>query len=705
MTSTNEKKPMIPKKSSNYHNFDPADGRQVVNALWGLVNMALEGLADSGWRCVRAMPRMDGTLYFDLRSPAGPARLNWIGPHEDGQRLVFSGDSRKHQQKKAVTKAIGEVLSACLEMDQFSLLRFYNRERESLRFDDDVVDVLLSGRLEPGRTRWFGYRFHDAFQESSDRFRLTFRGYGGPVGFEVRPAVPPFDEDKLVLKNSVIALYLVEDSRPAEWRDKVMHQVERFLGFLLSRAVHPGMRLAQSVQAKGTTPGANSAPVSTSRWGNPHQWYQFFSDFEIERSSICSIRFVDPITWITHGEAECRLIEPEVSPRPVTYSNVPWEEDRQQGKPGSMSLFTNLDERDAVMGGAEKLQQALDRAACNTDACFVCMNNTCLPKIIGDDVASAMRRFSRTSPIPILNLNTDLDSPDSALKDLVRQAKEALGERAQAGEHTGLNLVGFPPNRGRRELIAELEEMGIETNARLLPDIGIELIARYLTGKRSVVYPHASWVEIAESQLGDLGVPFQIIPAPYGYRRTVEWLESVSTDMECIEQFERFRRERLDEHRRKWEELTLQAREYRLGFVVDAGSLHRLFEPRPMYGFEILSLLEEMGFGIDVLVLTAGDLEQPDLEDFLPALNHSERHTFKAFSSPEQLDTMLVDGSFQAVYSEVFFDSRLTRAGKAQFNLAMLEMGLQGALRGLRRLLAVCRLPFYRKYWRYLGGK
>ncbi|HUU00742.1 MAG TPA: nitrogenase component 1 [Myxococcota bacterium] len=696
---------MPAKKSSNIHDFDPADGRRVVGALSILVNDALGGLVDGGWRCLRAMPRIDGTLYFDLRSPEGPARLNWIGPNERGQRLGFSPDSREYQQNSAVVDAIEGVLSDCLQRDEFSLLHFYNRERESLRFGDDVVDVLLSGRLEPGRTRWFGYRFHDAFQESSDRFRLTFRGYGGPVGFEVRPGIPPFDEDKLILKNSVIALYLVEDSRPAEWRDKVMHQVERFVGFLLSRAVHPGMRLAQSVQAGGSAQGGGSAPISTSRWGNPLQWHQFFSDFEIERSSICSMRFVDPITWITHGEAECRLVEPEVSPRPVTYTNLPWEEDRQQGNRGSMSLFTNLGEREAVMGGTDKLQQALERAACNTEACFVCMNNTCLPKIIGDDVASAMRRFARTSPIPVLNLNTDLNSPDSSFKDLVRQAKEALGESLPTGERKGLNLVGFPPNRGRRELIAELGEMEIETNAALLPDIGIKLLARYMRGKHAVVYPHASWVEIVESQLTDLDVPFEIMPAPYGFRRSVDWLESVGNLMQCKEQFERFRRERLDEQRRQWEKLTQLACDFRLAFVVDSSSLRRLFEPRPMYGFEILSLLEEMGFGVDVLVLAVDNLVQPDLEEFLPALEHPERHTFKTFSSPEQLADMLTEGSFQAVYSEVFFDSRLTRAGKAQFNLAMLEMGLQGALRGLRRLLAVCRLPFYRRYRRFLGGK
>jgi hypothetical protein len=31
-------------------------------------------------------------------------------------------------------------------------------------------------------------------------------------------------------------------------------------------------------------------------------------------------------------------------------------------------------------------------------------------------------------------------------------------------------------------------------------------------------------------------------------------------------------------------------------------------------------------------------------------------------------------------------------------------MGLEGALRSLRRLLAVCRLPFYQRYGAHLAG-
>jgi len=49
-----------------------------------------------------------------------------------------------------------------------------------------------------------------------------------------------------------------------------------------------------------------------------------------------------------------------------------------------------------------------------------------------------------------------------------------------------------------------------------------------------------------------------------------------------------------------------------------------------------------------------------------------------------------------------FLTKQLTRNGKGQFSFSTFEMGLQGAVRTLERLVTVCRLPFYRKYAKYL---
>jgi hypothetical protein len=230
-------------------------------------------------------------------------------------------------------------------------------------------------------------------------------------------------------------------------------------------------------------------------------------------------------------------------------------------------------------------------------------------------------------------------------------------------------------------LIGLLEEMSVPVNMCLLPDIGIDLLSDYLRGQAAVVYPHASWEKLADKVLAGMEVPWQVLPAPHGVEATLEWCRAAAGSIGLEDRVLAWERERLPAIRREWDSLRKRTRGLRLAFVVDRKSRARLNQPSRLYGFEILGLLEEMGF--DVQVLTLGE----------------------EFSNRGELAGQLHHGDFQAVYSEIFFDSRLTRAGKAQFNLSMLEMGFDGALRSIRRLQNICRLPFYRRYHAYLGGR
>ena len=68
------------------------------------------------------------------------------------------------------------------------------------------------------------------------------------------------------------------------------------------------------------------------------------------------------------------------------------------------------------------------------------------------------------------------------------------------------------------------------------------------------------------------------------------------------------------------------------------------------------------------------------------------------FTDPETLKSVLEKGEFRAVYSDIFFDKRITRAGKNQFSMRTFEAGLNGALRSLERMVGLCRHDFYSRY-------
>lgn len=693
--------------------IDRADGRLVINALFQRIDTTLNKVMRGRWVCRRAIPRIDGSLYFELVCEDRVFQLCWLGPDmkSDGSRqlLEFSGDRPVGKGSRKVVRTVDRALAEILLRDDFFLLRFHNRELHSLRFDDQVVDVLLAGRLEPGRTSWFDYRFVDAFQETNEAFYITFHGPRGPVIFRIcSAAAPEMVEGEKLFSNRLFFLTLADDRRDPESRRLVSHQVERFLGFLLNRAVHDEMILERGPDEVVSLFGAEvmgdyeTGPVSTSRWGNPRQWYQFFSDFEIERSNLCSFNFADPISWITHGEPECTNIEPHLLCRTAFYANIPWHNEPGRMMDGSMDLFTMLDEEDVIRGGMGKLEGALREAVSNQTSRMVCVNDTCLPKIIGDDVRSAIAKFRQSSSVPILYLNTDLGSPNAAFSNLVDQARKQFETARETPPRAGLNLVGFRPGRDLDEIIRDLEESSIPVNMCFLPELGTETLRKYLLGKTGIVYPHGLWLEIAEKYLADLGVPWNVLPAPYGPRRTREWLQAAADAMYVPEASRSWESRWLDGAGKLWTSLSAKAREHGLAIVVEQGSLQRLVDSSQHYGVEMLPLLEEMGFRLHVLVKQRSTDEPLDLQVLTPALVEPGRHTFTGFSTPDELSELLRRDSFSAVYSEVFFDTRISRSGKAQFNLSMIEMGFDGALRSLRRLLHICNWPFYRRYRRYL---
>ncbi len=668
------------------------DARSVLLLLSESIEDALGQLTKESWTCQRAVPRIDGTMYFDLRYRQDSARLNWIAP---GKFLWSKG------KKNSITHQVlehADVLEDLMSKPEFSLLAYENQDLKILRFDEQLADTLLSGRFAPGRTRWFAYVFQEAFQPSMERFTISFEGPQGPVVLEICAASATSDGDK-VYACELYNISIIEDSRDHVQRKLLPHQVERFVGFCMARSVNPSMSLQVDV---GMSPGLDdddNEPVSTTRWGNPKQWYQFFSDFEIERSSLCSIQFTDSIAYVVHGELECKSIEPFTFAPLVSYASEPWPRGSVEHPPGSRSFFTGIDERDAVFGASHKLEKALDEATRDSSVCMVCLNNTCLPKIIGDDVDSVVHRTQKKTSVPIVTMNTDLHTPYETYQDMVRQARESV-ENVLGNQHTksGLALVGFPAGLGRRQLMQELGSCGIKINTCLIPEFGIGKLKEFLSTKAAMVFPYAPWEKLSEQVLTPLHVPLKSIPSPYGlsgFRKLVS-LAAVACKLEEKEAMERAEG-LLAPAQEKWNECSKKAKEHRLAFVLDMKQTYRLLDPRNFYGISMIPLLEEMGFGINVLLRTDSNTKEK-ISELKQLCVRPDTLSVQTFSSKEELEVSLTSDEFSAVYSEVFYDSRLVRSAKARFDSSMFEMGIAGALRSQKRLVRLCQWPFYRRY-------
>ena len=114
-------------------------------------------------------------------------------------------------------------------------------------------------------------------------------------------------------------------------------------------------------------------------------------------------------------------------------------------------------------------------------------------------------------------------------------------------------------------------------------------------------------------------------------------------------------------------------------------------------------MLHEMGFGIDLMCFDPqGELEEECCRLLDSLSEGTSPHRARSFETPEELERYLDDPQLSAVFSEYFYDWRLTSKGVGQFHLAFFQTGIQGALESLEQILDVCSNTFYRRYGRYL---
>lgn len=363
-------------------------------------------------------------------------------------------------------------------------------------------------------------------------------------------------------------------------------------------------------------------------------------------------------------------------------------------------IVMELEERDMVLGAVEKadaLVESVAKASAGSDAEYVVYNHFCTSIVMGEDSGSITRRVEEASGLKtVCWSHGDRDQ----LNNFGEHFKELFAKRGffdVTPDPFAVNLFHFPTDYREAELVPLLSEMGVKANTRLFPDVDFPSMERIPFAAAHVFCSATSYQSKLPELLAGGARPVLTVRAPYGIEDTGECLRAIARAAGREAAFEPVWKEKLRALKPEWEELSARAKEYRLAFVVSETTLPMLWELRHGQGAPMMRMIEEMGFGVDILYY--------DPHNDGPVLGEDNRCArLTTFRTPEDLTRLLKEGEFRAVYSDIFFDWRVSAAGKARFSSKDFEMGLEGALRSLRRLLAVCRLPFYQRYGSHLAG-
>lgn len=440
---------------------------------------------------------------------------------------------------------------------------------------------------------------------------------------------------------------------------------------------------------------------------SPVAWREFFADVEQQRNFTHNP--VGHVVFVDHADLECVGASPRIGDGAVSFFRYAavhhsptrggWFPDLRLDLGDLARLLdedgggyvTDLDDDAVIHGGGPRLEQVLARvAALPRRPDLVLLRNSCVPKVIGDDLEAIARAFERDSGIPTAIVDELEDQHASPLSALLRRQQQTGGFDGTGFTANRLNLVGYPRSPPMLGLASLLSQLGLVVNAQLVPDVQLEFVDRYTRAALQVLQDAQLFDATFEQLFGNVDIPTLRPPSPFGPAGCQEWLRVIAGAMGVAEGVAAVWSAAWSEHAAEWARLRERAREHCLGFVVDRDRLAALRAPRQLTGVPVLDAVVEMGFQVELLCFDDGAPAPAELAE--PGWRVA------TFSTAAELAEALRSGTAEAVYSEYTFDPRLTRCGKAAFSVADFGPGPAGAVGTLRTLVRRCRLPFYRKY-------
>jgi hypothetical protein len=440
------------------------------------------------------------------------------------------------------------------------------------------------------------------------------------------------------------------------------------------------------------------------------KWWNFYADEDFDQEGNELVWTGARTMQVEIGERECRFARPRSDFRRWSFLNYPHMALPNAGTAGLCSLrrramvesaSPELHENDVIMGikaKEDEIVEAVRRRAGELD--LILMGGSCTVAVMGVDLDALGRRCRDAGNCLLIGRkwNYRENSPESVADTFRMFLKDQAPAPSPAADPNAVNLFDFPSRYREEELIPFLAELGLRTNVCLLPEAAVEQVRRLPRAQWQVFRDQHSTASGLRGFFEERALGAVAVRAPYGIEASRRCLSAIAKAAGRQEAFEKAWQRHWETANPSWVDLSREARRYRLAFVAHERFAVNLTDPSLWRGVPFLEMLTEMGFGVDLLLYAP-----PEAAKVAPQMPADRFFRFPGlrtfvFQSRSGLEQRLKESESRAVFSDIYYDWRLTRAGKAQFSQRNFQMGLSGALRSLESLLAVCRLPFYQRY-------
>jgi hypothetical protein len=637
--------------------------------------------------------RPDGALAVRLSRPAGePAHVAWVETTSGAPVSVpatwghVEGDDGSGQAARHVEARLRRLLRGAVP----ELLQWRNRNPQTLFWGAHMFERLRPDLLSAGRTRWFDYAL-TRVDEYEGLIGLEFESRDARVLLRLT-LTELLGEQVPVHRWGPVALVVAEDDRPADRRDARAHRVEDYVAYLLSRNLPPAFTLAfeRGDPPEGYRPPDWNIDFLEAEPPDDTSWFQM-----LQASPD------DGVTTVYSCDLECFNLFSYVSaPGESSRVAAPWAAVPEPGHLGRVRRV-HLDDYTAIMGGDGPDQCLEDLATAPTPPELIVYVDSCLSRLLGEDVDGAVRRFQSAHDVPVVKYDIDLAQEPYLAQ--VRTFWERLLDACPPGEGDPATdsaaFVGFGPEH-LREVVPALARRGVRSAGTVFPQL--DLVALRSLGRAGVLVLN-EWDYVSTvfaGVLDRLHAPRVTLPLPYGFDAAVEFVDGITRRLGLPgtvldDPAVAAQRERFDAACRP-----LRGRPVTL--VGRAAEVEDSMSPARRFGIPVADALRELGLALDILLYMEPGVDEAALRAAL-RLDAYPEDGVRFFSHWRELPDALRQGPGSAIYTETYRDRRITSAGKTPLTLRAFEPGFRGAVRTAENVLGLLEHRFYTSHAHHLG--
>ncbi len=653
----------------------------------------------SAYTSVAANMVRDGCLRFKMKDRRGSLVLLWSEfPRGSPVEVPFSGGvvslekgADRSRDGRAAARHLAGRLSRLLSGNPPDILLWRNRNPQRIQWGTRIFNNLCPNMLARGRTRYFDYTL-SGLDQYEGSVNVEFQSRRATV--VLRLTLDSGAKNKSLMSWGPISLVMVKDERSPGLRRRAEHRVEDYLGYLLSRNLPPRFSLQfefDDPPAGYTPPDANVDLLRTKRLDDSGFFEMLFATS-------------NDIGIVTSCDRECFNLFSLISAPKENWTTIsPW---RMIPAPGYLEHCYNIDlsTRSTVMGSddIDRCLQAVKESGRPPE--LIIFFDSCLHRLIGEDIQGHLRRYRRASPIPLVyyDIRTTQHPYLQQMKDFWKNLFLEVSRQEKPAAAARVGFLGLGPDPGG-QIEKILAAVGIETGARIFPYLSLPQM-KEIGASSLIIANQWEYVRVVfDDLLKLLNRPVLRLPLPYGIAGTTEWFKAIIAAAGAEKTLEGLPEVRAAIDRFQQESQPIRGR--RIGVFARARGLANSLSPALRFGVPLIAFLHELGLGVDLNAYVDPENAQPEEGEVMKSLGLDAAHgdSLSCFQHAGELPGKLRHGDFDLVYTETFRDERITTAGKTPLSLDRLLPGYSGAVQTARITAGLLKSSFFRRYHSYLN--